>query len=138
MECPRSKTLGDLLDEISTKLPNQEGIIFKNERYSYQKFRDEADQIGKSLIELGLRKGEKVGALINNRLEWLTLAFGVAKAGGVFVPLSTFYRTKEIEYALKNCDIKLFFTVDRFLGFDYLNMVKEILPDLVLPTLPMT
>lgn len=130
MEYPRSKTLGDLLDEISTKLPKQEGIIFKNERYSYQKFRDEADQIGKSLIELGLRKGEKVGALINNRLEWLTLAFGVAKAGGVFVPLSTFYRTKEIEYALKNCDIKLFFTVDRFLGFDYLNMVKEILPDL--------
>jgi len=130
MECPKSKTLGDYLDEMASKFSDREAIIFKDQRYTYKNFRDEANQIAKALFKLGLKRGEKVATLINNRSEWLTLAFGVAKAGGVLVPLSTFYRSREVEYALRHCGVKILFTVGKFLGFDYIKMVREILPTL--------
>ena len=81
-------------------------------------------------MKLGLKKDDKVATLINNRTEWLFLAFGVSKAGGMYVPLSTFYRAGELEYALKHCEIKMLFTIDHFLRHDYLKMVKGLLPAL--------
>lgn len=130
MDSPKSKTLGDFIDEMASRFPDNEAIIFKEDRYTYRNFQDLANQVAKGLIRLGLKKGDKVATLINNRPEWLLLAYGVAKAGGIYVPLSTFYRTRELEYALKHCEVKMLFTIGRFLNHDYLKMVRELLPAL--------
>src|SRR5687768_10318508 len=107
MDPPMSKTLGDFLDEMASRFPENEAIVFKEERYTYKDFQDQANRIAKGLIKLGLKKGDKVATLIHNRPEWLFLAFGVAKAGGVYVPLSTFYRSRELKYALSHCEVKI-------------------------------
>ena len=130
MDYPRSKTLGNLLDEVGAKWPDQEAVVFKDQRTTYQQLVEKSNRVAKGLLKLGLKKGEKVAAIVNNRTEWLILAFAVAKCGGVFVPLSTFYRKTEVEYALKHCEVKILFTINRLLNFDYFEMVKEILPAL--------
>ncbi|MFH1349393.1 MAG: AMP-binding protein [Pseudomonadota bacterium] len=130
MDHPGSKTLGDFLDEMASRFPENEAIVFKEERYTYKDFQDQANRIAKGLIKLGLKKGDKVATLINNRPEWLFLAFGVAKAGGIYVPLSTFYRSRELKYALGHCEIKMLFTIGEFLRHDFLKMVRDLLPGL--------
>ncbi|MFH1090161.1 MAG: AMP-binding protein, partial [Pseudomonadota bacterium] len=130
MDMPKSRTLGDFLDELAERYPNKEAVIYKDQRYTYRDFQNEANRIAKSLIKLGLKRDDKVASVVNNRLEWVTMAFGVVKAGCVFVPLNTFYRTGEIEYAIKHCEVKLLVTIDKLLKSDYLAMIKELLPAL--------
>ncbi len=127
---PRSRTMGDFLDELAERYPDKEALIYKDKRYTYRDFQDEANRIAKSLIKLGLKKDDKVGSIVNNRLEWLTLAFGVNKAGCTFVPLNTFYKKREIDYAIRHCDVQVLFTIDRLLNNNYLDMLRELLPEL--------
>ena len=130
MPMPKSRTQGDFLDEMTEKWPERELIVFEDQRYTYRQFQEVVNRAAKSLIRLGIKKGEKVSTLVNNRPELMVIMFAVAKCGGVFVPLSTFYRATELSYALKHCDVKVFFTVGELLNYNYLTMVKEVLPDL--------
>jgi fatty-acyl-CoA synthase len=130
MERPISRTVGDLLDEMAEKFPKNDVIIFKNVRYTYAELKEKADQVASSLIGMGLRHGDKVGMFVNSGVDFLTIAFGILKAGGVLVPFSTWYRTKEASYALKHCEIKVLFTCDQLLGFSFSNMIREIVPEL--------
>lgn len=123
---PKSRTLGELLDEICDRQPDKEAIIFKDKRYTYRMFQEEANRLAKSLLKLGLEKGDRVAMLFNNRLEWMLLAFAVVKAGGTLVALNTWYRTRELEYVLKHSSARMLFTVDEFTGFNYVSMVKEL------------
>jgi len=45
----------------------------------------------------GFRRRERIGMLINNRLEWLETCFGAAALGLVVVPFSTWSKPEELE-----------------------------------------
>ena len=55
---------------------------------SFRETREEAYKIGAGLIQLGLKKGEKVSLLSQGRNLWITSELGILYAGGVNVPLS--------------------------------------------------
>lgn len=72
MERPKSKTVGDLLDEMAEKFPENEVIIFKNVRCTYAELKEKADRVARSLIGMGLRHGDKVGMFVNSGVDFLT------------------------------------------------------------------
>ena len=55
---------------------------------SFRETREEAHRIGAGLMQLGLKKGEKVSLLSQGRNLWITSELGILYAGGVNVPLS--------------------------------------------------
>lgn len=55
---------------------------------SFRETREEAHRIGAGLIQLGLKKGDKVSLLSQGRNLWITSELGILYAGGVNVPLS--------------------------------------------------
>jgi fatty-acyl-CoA synthase len=67
---PRSRTLPDLLDEITALDPAHELIVGGGERLSYAETRARARRLAKGL-RLGVRRGDKVALLMGNRPEWL-------------------------------------------------------------------
>ena len=55
---------------------------------SFRETRVEAYKIGAGLLQLGLKKGEKVSLLSQGRNLWITSELGILYVGGVNVPLS--------------------------------------------------
>ena len=55
---------------------------------SFRETREEAYKIGAGLLQLGLKKGEKVSLLSQGRNLWITSELGILYVGGVNVPLS--------------------------------------------------
>ena len=55
---------------------------------TFQETREQAYHIGAGLIQLGLKKGDKVALLSQGRNLWITSELGILYAGGVNVPLS--------------------------------------------------
>ena len=55
---------------------------------TFRETREEAYKIGAGLMQLGLKKGDKVALLSQGRNLWVTSELGILYAGGVNVPLS--------------------------------------------------
>lgn len=55
---------------------------------TFRETREEAYRIGAGLLQLGLKKGDKVSLLSQGRNLWITSELGILYAGGVNVPLS--------------------------------------------------
>ena len=124
--CPQSRTLADLLDEMAARQPAREFIVGGATRLTYAEARARVRRLAKGLHQLGVRRGDKVALLLDNRAEWLLIDFAVTLLGATLVPISTWSRPRELGYVLSHCDATTFITVDRFMGNDYLAMLAEV------------
>lgn len=59
------------------------------------------------LYELGVRKGDRVGILLYNCLEYFSLYFAIAKIGAIAVRLNFRLSSAELEYALNDSQTKI-------------------------------
>ncbi len=83
---------------------------------SWRVFNEKANRCAHYLLERGIRKGDKVGILLMNCLEWLPIYFGILKTGAVAVPLNFRYASDEIDYCINLADISVLFFGPEFIG----------------------
>lgn len=74
---------------------------------SWKIFDEKANRVANAMLARGVRKGEKVGILLMNCLEWLPIYFGILKSGAVAVPLNYRYSAEEIDYCVNLADIDI-------------------------------
>ena len=88
--------------------------------------RPRANGFARALLGLGLRKGDRVALLAENRLEWPIVYGAVALAGCVLVPLNTHYVRGELEFALRQSETSALFLSRSYRSNAYLEMVTEL------------
>ncbi len=60
--------------------------------------------VAMGLAQLDLQRGQRVALMGQNSIEYITAFFGILKAGGVVVPFSPAYSTREIRGQLRDCE----------------------------------
>ena len=83
---------------------------------TWRAFDEKANQFANFLLARGVRRGDKVGLLMMNCIEWLPLYFGVLKSGAVVVPINFRYSADEIKYALGLADVSVLVFGPEFIG----------------------
>ena len=73
---------------------------------SYRWLDDHSSILAASLNRLGVAPGDRVGLWLKNSLETILSFYGILKAGGVVVPISTHYRSREVWHQLKTTEAK--------------------------------
>ena len=128
----RYLTIGRLLDEAVEKWPERPALIARhqNVRWSWRELGRAADDFAASLIELGLKPGERVGIWSPNRCEWVVTQFATAKAGLILVNINPAYRAAELEYVLNKVGCRALIHADRFKASDYTGMLLELCPEI--------
>ena len=71
------------------------------------------------------QKGDKVGILLMNCLEWLPIYFGILKTGALAVPLNFRYSADEIKYCVELADVDIL-----VFGPEFIGRVEEIADDI--------
>ncbi len=79
-------------------------------------FNEKANRFANLLIERGIKKGEIVGILLMNCLEWLPIYFGILKTGALAVPLNFRYSADEIKYCVELAEIDILVFGPEFIG----------------------
>ena len=79
-------------------------------------FDEKANRVANMLLSRGVSRGQKVGILLMNCLEWLPIYFGILKTGAIAVPLNFRYSSEEIEYCVKLADVDILFFGPEFIG----------------------
>jgi len=125
---PAAATLGALLDEIAGRAPARPAIFYGGRQLAYGELQAEARAVAKSLMELGVRRGDRVGAWLGNQPEWVSLCLGAAYVGATFVPLNTWYKAAEVSWTLAHCDIQVLVSASKFLKQDFAGILRELAP----------
>lgn len=92
---------------------------------TWEVFDEKANRFANMLIQRGVRKGDKVGILLMNCLEWLPIYFGILKAGALAVPLNFRYTADEIKYCLDLAEVDVL-----VFGPEFIGRIEEIAEDI--------
>lgn len=74
---------------------------------TYGEVLEEAENFGIALMELGLKPGDHVGLLADNRVEWITADIAVILNGAADVPRGTDVTTEEIKYIMTHAECSI-------------------------------
>lgn len=103
-------------------------LVFKKEGkwipVSSSKFVENVNLVSAGLHALGLKKGDKIATVSNNRPEWNMLDHGLSQLGAVHVPIYTTISPEEFEYILRHSEPKFLFISDKSL-YKILLPIKE-------------
>lgn len=125
----------DALGAQAKARPNDKALIFPEEpaTLTFGRWHADAGTLARSLIDLGVRPGDPVALVAENRTSWAVVQMAAAACGALFVPLNTHYRRDDLIEALQLSRAKVLFAVPEFRGNPYLVNVeaaREVLPDL--------
>ena len=126
------KTLGEVLRDKAKEQPEHDFLVYADRdlRFTYGEFDRRVDDLAKGFLAMGLKKGDHVGMWATNVPDWNTILFACARLGMVFVTVNTGYKIYELEYLMKQSDLKCLCIIDGFRDSDYLGMVYELVPEL--------
>lgn len=79
-------------------------------------FNEKANRFANMLLSRGIKKGDKVGILMYNCLEWLPIYFGVLKTGAIAVPFNFRYDADEILYCVELAETDVLVFGPQFIG----------------------
>ena len=97
---------------------------------STDEYIQQADQISRGLIELGIQPDDKIAIIsTNNRTEWNVVDIGVLQIGAQDVPIYPTISSSEYAYVLKHSESKICFVSDREVA-DKVLKVKDEVPSL--------
>ena len=82
------------------------------------------------LLANGIGKGDHVGILMPNGIEWAVAWFATTRIGAVAVPLNTFYKTSELAWTARHADLRAILAWPEFRNHDFLARLEEALPGL--------
>lgn len=138
-------TVGDLLIRAARLESERDAVVFPDRRVTYAALLEGAIETARGLVARGLMRGEHVGLLLTNSVEFLHGLFGAALAGCVAVPLNARHKTAELAYIVEHADLAAILTSTAQTDYvDFSQVLHAALPslstaggtDLVLPEAP--
>jgi len=127
------------LTEINPEFSEQKGLPWKEfslvetetdnsyrREMTWSSFDDKANQFANLLLERGVKRGDKIGILLMNCIEWLPIYFGTLKTGAIVVPMNFRYSSDEIKYAQGLADVSMLVFGPEFT--DRMQAIKDDIP----------
>jgi fatty-acyl-CoA synthase len=125
-------TLGTNLERQAALFPGKDFIVLpdRNLRFTYAAFNARVNTLARGLLAIGIGRGDNIGIWATNVPDWLTYLFATAKIGAVSVTVNTAYRTHELDYVIRQSDMKALCLINGFRDSDYVAAVNELIPEL--------
>ena len=116
----------DLLTRMQNQFADKTDVVAGKEdgkwhRYSVPEYIDYCNRVSFALLSMGIKKGDKVAIISNNRPEWNFTDFGISQIGAVSVPIYPTLNVEEYAYILGHAEPKLIFVSDK-------NLYEKIKP----------
>jgi long-chain acyl-CoA synthetase len=120
------KTIPEMFIKVCDRFGNNKAA-FKHKKdgtfidITHQEFRNDVECFALGLLNLGIRRGDRIGIVSENRLEWAIADYAIACLGAVSVPIFPTLTAKQEEYIFSNCEVSAIVVSNQF----QLNKVLE-------------
>jgi len=108
----------DLLDRYKNLFYQKEDALCAKQnvtwvKYSSRDYIDYSYNFSYGLLELGLKKGDKIITVTNNRPEWNFVDMGMAMIGIIHVPVFTSLNAADYQYIINHSEAKILIVSDK-------------------------
>lgn len=99
-------TIGQLPHEHAARHTrrNKIAVVEGRERFTWAQISERTARLANALAASGVRRGDKVAAILPNRAQYIEIVYAVAGLGAAIVPISYRFVAPEIEYAIAHSD----------------------------------
>ena len=126
------ETIGEAFDRIVARAADCEALVVRQQRvrWAYRDLHARVDAFAAGLVALGIERGDRLGIWSPNNAEWVIAQLATARAGIILVNINPAYRVHELQFALSRVGCKALITATAFKGADYLDMLRELAPEI--------
>jgi fatty-acyl-CoA synthase len=123
--------IGQVVDRNAQRFPDRPALIARqsNQRFTWAEFHREIERLGRALMAIGVKKGDRVGMWATNNAEWVLTQFATAKIGAVLVNMNLRFRSHELQYALTQSECQTLIMIHGFRDCDYVETLFSIAPE---------
>lgn len=125
-----SLTVDQILERAADKVPDKTAVVDGDQRKTYKELNSMADALAVGLAEIGFKKGDRVAIYMKNSLEFVAAFYALQKIGLIAVWINAIYRMHEAKFVLKNSEVKGAFIFNQWEGYNYLDDILGIKPEL--------
>jgi fatty-acyl-CoA synthase/long-chain acyl-CoA synthetase len=124
--------VGDLLLRSAAAYPDRDALVLPGERYTFGQLWERACGITRGLLGLGVQRGQHVGLLARNGIEYVEGLFGISLTGAVVIPINARHKTSELRYIIENGDMVALLTTasGQSAYLDFTDLLGQALPSL--------
>ncbi|MBK8780216.1 MAG: long-chain fatty acid--CoA ligase [Anaerolineales bacterium] len=113
IEYPKAP-LFHFLEDAARKYPDRACTIFKGAVVTYKEMNEISDRFAAALVDMGVKKGDRVGIFMPNSPQFVMAYYGILKAGGSVVATNPLYTPPEIEHQASDAGIEYMFVMTNF------------------------
>lgn len=115
------QNLGELLSINAKNRPHRIAIVFGQKKISYKTLDELTSRLAAGIIQLGIKKPEKIALLLDNCPEFVISYFAILKAGCVVVPINYMFKIEEAKFILEDSQAVCLIT-----SRTYVDMAEEL------------
>ena len=108
------RTLLDYVNEGVRERPQHPAFLFKGRPFTLAEFERTSDAFAAALASLGVKRGDRVAAMLPNCPQYFIVEFATWKLGGIFAPLNPIYTEDELAGPLTTIDASVVVTLSSF------------------------
>jgi len=120
-----NRTLPYILENRAKELGDKTYFMYQDQKVSYRELDKNVNRIANTLLEMGVRKGDRICFMMKNSIEFIYSWFALGKIGAVMVPMNPTLKGKLLEYIINNSD-----STFAFVDNDLLERIKFIENDI--------
>ncbi|MBN2031669.1 MAG: AMP-binding protein [Deltaproteobacteria bacterium] len=98
--------------EWATYTPDKIALTFYGKDITYRELNSLIDKLAWGLVDLGVRKGDRVAIHMQNCPQFVIGYFAAQRAGGVVVPVNPMFKQAELEHELNDAGVKTIIGLD--------------------------
>jgi len=101
--------LSSIITDNASFHPRHKAVICGDDgrEFTWSELDQMVNKVGNALINMGVKKGDRVAIYLPNSPEFIFTYFAVARIGAVVTPFNILFRTNEISYILNNSRAKV-------------------------------
>ncbi len=100
-------TVMDQLADYTKQRPDFPMAIFMDKQLTYQEVEEQSNALAHALIDMGVKKGDRVTVLFLNSPQVFVCYFAIWKVGAITTPLNPLYTPFELEHAIQVVDAEV-------------------------------
>jgi malonyl-CoA/methylmalonyl-CoA synthetase len=105
-----------LLDLSLVQRAGETGLEFEGQTFTFGEIERRSNRVAHALRARGLRKGDRLGAYLVNRVELIDVYLACVKLGIIFVPINILYREREMAHITTDAEPSLVVDADHLPG----------------------
>src|SRR5271157_5257843 len=119
----------DLLDNFRENFAYKDDVIAGKEdgnwvKYNIHEYIEKSDLFSTGLLAMGLKQGDKIVSIINNRPEWNFIDMGACQMGVIHIPVYPTISKEDYTYILKHCKPNFIIVSDKQL-YDKIRPIAD-------------